>query len=81
MAQYAAPEKFNFEPRMWQRWRGTFMTFRMLTKLSEEDGERQVASLKYCMGPEAADIMGTFTMTDAEKKNFDVVLKKFDDYF
>ena len=57
------------------------MTFRMLTKLSEEEGERQVASQKYCMGPEAEDIMGTFTLTDAEKKSFDDVLKKFDEYF
>ena len=53
----------------------------MLTKLSQEPGEMQVAALKYCMGAEAEDIMGTFTLSDEERNDFDVVLKKFDEYF
>ena len=81
MAQYAAPEKFDFDPKGWQRWRSTYMTFRMLTKLNDEPGKMQVASLKYCMGPEAEDIMGTFSLTQQDQENFDTVLKHFDEYF
>ena len=57
------------------------MTFRMFTKLARECGEMQVASLKYCMIPEAEDIMGTFNLSHEEQKNVDTVLGKFDDYF
>ena len=57
------------------------MTFRLLTKLTEESGEMQVASLKYCMGPEAEDIMATFNLSNEDQKKFDVVIGKFDEYF
>lgn len=57
------------------------MTFRLVTKLTKEDPEVQIASLKYCMGIEAEDIMKTFNLTVSEIKDFEVVLKKFDEYF
>ena len=81
MAQYAAPERFDFEPKHWQKWRSTYMTFRLLTKLAEETGAMQVASLKYCMGPKAEDIMATFSLSAEDEQNFETVLGKFDEYF
>ena len=57
------------------------MTFRLVTELNKRDEEVQVASLKYCMGPEADDIFKTFGLSEENQKIFDVVLKKFDEYF
>ena len=62
-------------------WKSQFMTFRKVTKLFSEDEEVQIARLKYCMGREAEEIMATFTVTDEEQKKFDVILKKFEEYF
>lgn len=57
------------------------MTFRMVSKLHNEDSEVQVASLKYCMGPEAEEIVKTFGLLEQEEKDFDLILRKFDEYF
>ena len=57
------------------------MTFRLVTKLHNEASEVQVASLKYCMGSEAGEIVRTFALSEEEEKNFDLVLRKFDEYF
>ena len=57
------------------------MTFRLVTKLHKEASEVLVASLKYSMGPEAEEIVRTFAMSEEEEKNFDLVLRKFDEYF
>ena len=46
------------------------MTFRLVTELHKKDEEVQVASLRYCMGPEADDIFKTFGLSE-----------KFDEYF
>ena len=43
------------------------MTFRLVTKLHNEEEEVQVASLKYCMGPESEEIMKTFTLSSSEE--------------
>lgn len=57
------------------------MTFRLVTKLHKETGEIQVASLKYCMGAESEDVFKTFGLSGEQEKDFDAVIKKFDDYF
>ena len=57
------------------------MTFRLVTKLHQEAQDVQVASLKYCMGPEAEEIAKTFGLSEEDSKKFDIVLKKFDEYF
>jgi hypothetical protein len=81
MAQYRSPPQLNFEEPKWDIWKAQFLTFRQVTKLNNEDEEVQVASLKYCMGYDAEEIVKTFGLTSAEEKNFSVVLKKFEAYF
>ena len=81
MAQYRSPAPMNFDEQKGDTWRYQFMTFRLVTKLHNEENEVQVASLKYCMGGEAEEIMKTFNLTDGERNNFEFVLKKFDEYF
>lgn len=81
MAQYRSPQPLNFMELKWDTWRSTFMTFRLVTKLHKETGEIQVASLKYCMGAESEDVFKTFGLNGEQEKDFDAVIKKFDDYF
>ena len=81
MAQYKPPNPLNFVEPNWLKWKGQYETFRLLTKLGEESGEVQVASLKYCMGPEAEEVMKTFGLSVAESKDYKVVVGKFDSYF
>lgn len=81
MAQYRSPAPINFEEPKWDHWKSQFLTFRKVTKLHTDEEDVQVASLKYCMGPEAEEIMATFGLNSTDEKKFDVVLKKFDEYF
>lgn len=81
MAQYRSPDPLNFDEPNWDCWKRQFMTFRLVTKLHAEEEEVQVASLKYCMGREAEDIMPTFSLSSIDSKKFEIVLKKFDEYF
>ena len=81
MAQYRSPSPLDFFEPKWDQWRSQFITFRLVTELNKKDEEVQVASLKYCMGPEADDIFKTFGLSEENQKIFDVVLKKFDEYF
>lgn len=54
----------------------------MATKLNEEDREVQVSTLIYAMGYEAENVIKSFTFPMRESdSDFDVILKKFDEYF
>ena len=81
MAQYRSPAPLNFSEPKWDAWKASFMTFRLVTKLHKESEDIQIASLKYCMGAEAEDMMKTFELSTEEAGKFDTVLKKFDEYF
>lgn len=50
MAKFDPPEKFSFKPNEWTEWIEEFARFRKATKLHQEDGDVQVASLLYSMG-------------------------------
>lgn len=76
------PTEFDFsQPNKWEDWKNRFLRFRLATKLNKENGETQVSSLIYAMGMEAENIMKSFGLTPNESKNFDRVIKKFDDHF
>ena len=81
MAQYRSPQPLNFLEPKWDAWKSTFMTFRLVTELNKKSGEIQIASLKYCMGPEADEVLKTFGLSTESLKLFDTVLQKFDEYF
>lgn len=60
----------------------TEVFFRLATKLNKDDGEIQVSSLICAMESKAEKIFSSFKFTaEAQKKNYEIVLKKFDDYF
>lgn len=81
MAQYRSPTPLNFQEPRWDVWRAQFETFRKVTKLDKEDSDVQVASLKYCMGPEAEEVFLTFGLSKSDAIKYDIVLKKYDEYF
>ena len=81
MAQYKPPNPLNFSEPNWPKWKSQYETFRLLTKLAKEPGELQVASLKYCMGPDAEDVIKTFNLSADDAKDYNVVIGKFDSYF
>ena len=93
MSKLNPPAEFDFtKPSGWMAWRERFMRFRSATQLSKKDGQTQIDTLVYTMGPEAENVFKTFSFARArpavgsepaydEKQDFDVVIKKFDQYF
>ena len=81
MAQFQPPEKLNFSNPRWEEWKSTFEAFALITELKTKSPDIQVATLKYCMGNEADNIMKTFDLTVEESKSYDTVLARFDQYF
>ncbi len=83
MPNFKPPDSFSFDkPGEWPTWRQRFLRYRTATKLKEEEGEIQVSTLVYAMGYEAENVMKSFTFpTEDCEKDFDFVLKQFDDYF
>ena len=76
------PDAFNFkEPEEWPRWKRRFEQFRVASGLKGEDAEKQVSTLLYCLGEEAEAVLASTNITDEERKVYDTVLKKFDDFF
>ena len=49
--------------------------------LAGEPEPRQVCTLLYCMGEEAGDVLSLTNITEANRKKYDQVVKKFDDFF
>ncbi|RUS71780.1 hypothetical protein EGW08_020463 [Elysia chlorotica] len=79
MMRLEPPNKFNFVAEQWPEWSAEFKRFRSASKLSKEDQDTQRDTLLYCMGRESEKIFSTFKFE--EDQSFEVVLKKFDDYF
>ena len=44
-------------------------------------GERQVSTLSYCMGEMAEDTLNLTNISDDNRKDFKIVLEKFEDFF
>lgn len=88
-SKFTPPDRFNFsKPSLWPEWREQFTTFRIASKLHKDDGNVQVHSLLYAMGPEATKIYKKFKFPDpaedaeiAPQDDYDIVLGLFDAYF
>ena len=83
MAKFSPPSPLDFTaPEKWPEWRQRFQRYRTATKLKNEEGDVQVSTLIYSLGPEAETVFNTFKFNaDADKTNFDIVVKLYDDYF
>jgi len=83
MPKFNPPENFNFHNTAgWPAWKQRFTRFRIASKLNKEEGDVQVSSLIYSMGPEAEQIFSTFIFNaDGDDTKYDVVMDKFDSHF
>ena len=75
-----APSNFNLAmPNQWAKWKQRFQLFRKATGLSEVQEARQVSTLLYCLGEDAASILSNISAEDA--KIYSKVLDKLDSVF
>ena len=80
--QLRPPEPFTFRnPDDWHRWRLRFEHFRVTFGLGTSEERQQVSTLLYCIGEEAEDVLGSTGTTEVERKDYQIVVCKFDSYF
>ena len=80
--QFRVSEAFSFnKPDEWLKWHKRFEQFRVASGLSAEGQARQVSTLLYRMGEEAEDVLTYTYITTDEKKDYETVLGKFNEYF
>ena len=76
------PSAFSFRtPDEWPRWKKHFEQFRLASGLSGEGQEKQVSTLLYCMGEDADDTLTSTNITAAERKQYQSVIEKLDEFF
>ena len=79
-----APKPLKIEdntPELWKQWRERFETFILASGISEKSEKQQCAVLKHVIGADAAAISKTFSFTEEEEDDLEVLLNKYDDYF
>ena len=80
--QIAPPEKFiSSQPDEWPKWIRRFEQFRVASGLKAKSEKTQVNTLVYSMGTEADDILYSFDLMDAQKKEYATVVSSFEGYF
>ena len=76
------PDSFDFKkPDEWQRWKRRFEQFRLASALSSESDERQISTLLYCLGPDAEEVLVSTGITTDERKKYNDVVSKFEQFF
>lgn len=82
LLQLKPPDPFNFDsPDEWPRWKRRFQQFRDASGLAGEAELKQVNTLLYCMGETAEDVLNSTNPTDAERKEYKLIITKFDTFF
>lgn len=80
--QIKPPEQFDFgKPEEFPAWKKRYDRYHNLSHLNQSDDADQIDYLCYIMGPKAEEILASFKLNEAEKKNYSVVSKKFEEYF
>ena len=76
-----APDKFSYKAEEWPQWIRRFERYRLASDLAEKESPVQVNTLIYCLGEKSEDILASFRLSAEDSGKYDVVKKKFDDYF
>ena len=80
--QLQPPSPFNFkEPDTWPKWKRHFEQFRLVSRLDEASGEKQVGTLLYCMGNDAEETLRSTNISAVSRKEYGEVVKQFDNFF
>ena len=76
------PDPFNFrDPDDWPRWKRRFQQFRVASGLVEEDAIEQISTFLYCLGEEAEAVLTSTNATEDDRKEYDLILAKFVEFF
>ena len=76
------PEPFDFRnPDDWPRWKRRFQQFRVASGLTADDAEKQISTLLYCLGEQAEAVLSSTNASEEELKDYDAVVRKFDEFF
>ena len=77
------PEPFNFRaPEDWPRWKRHFQQFHVASGLVDDrSAEKQVSTLLYCLGEEAEAVLASTNIREEERRSYDTVVSKFEDFF
>ena len=77
----APPEKLSFKPNDWPKWLQRWERFRIASELGKTLEDTQIATLIRSMGEDADEIFSTLPLTEEERRVYDTVKAKFDNYF
>ena len=76
------PNPFSFKnPDDWPKWKRRFEQFRSASGLAEQDEGRQVSTLLYCLGEDAEDVLTSTNITAEDRRSYNAVIAKYDEYF
>ena len=81
MAQFNLKPPEPFDPNDWTWWKKRFEQFCTASGLKSENDERKVSTLLYCLGEEADMVLTSTNPTAEDRKKYDKVISKFDDFF
>ena len=77
-----APENFDFsKPDLWSKWKRRFEQFTSASGLDKEDEACRISTLLYCLGEEANDVLSSTNISAEDRKKYDQVMGKLDEYF
>ena len=81
-APFQPPAQFNFsKPEEWGKWKRRFEQYRVASGLAEKSEECQASTLLYCLGIDAEDVLTTTRISDDNRKKYERVVEKFDEFF
>ena len=76
------PENFDFaKPDQWSKWKKRFEQFASASGLNKDEEARRISTLLYCLGEEADDVLSSTNITSEDRKKYDNVVGKLDEYF
>ena len=76
------PVPFCFDcPDERPKWHPQFKQFRVVSRLSEENKERQIGILLYCLGKYADNVLTSTNISEERRMKYKAVLVKFDTHF
>jgi len=77
------PQSLNLEGNIqenWKKFKQAFNIYMTATGKNEKSDEVRIAMLLNIIGDEGVEIFNNFTLEEAERKKYEVVLKEFDKY-
>uniref|UniRef100_A0A1B0D597 C2H2-type domain-containing protein n=1 Tax=Phlebotomus papatasi TaxID=29031 RepID=A0A1B0D597_PHLPP len=65
----------------WKHWENSFSWYSKAIQLNKSPKEVQAAVLMTVIGPDVTDIFESFNLSESEKGDMNIILKKFREYF